>query len=137
VFTTWLRKTTGWAIADHPAKLAGPYARLEQLLKLFWRYKANTQHAVRDGDMKYLKILDNTFLFNVVEDPMERANLKQRMPDTYNRLVREWSAWNATMLPETDASFTFNFTGAELAGHIGTPEASHKADNPPPTVPHP
>lgn len=35
--------------------------------KLFWRYKANAQHAARDGDMKYLKILDNTFLFNVVE----------------------------------------------------------------------
>ena len=39
--------------------------------KLFWRYKANAQHAARDGDMKYLKILDNTFLFNVVEDPMD------------------------------------------------------------------
>jgi hypothetical protein len=23
--------------------------------KLFWRYKANAQHAARDGDMKYLK----------------------------------------------------------------------------------
>ncbi len=44
--------------------------------KLFWRYKANAQRAARDGDYKYLKILDNTFLFNVVEDPMERANLK-------------------------------------------------------------
>jgi len=43
--------------------------------KLFWRYKANWQRAVRDGDYKYLKILDNTFLFNVVADPMERANL--------------------------------------------------------------
>jgi hypothetical protein len=27
--------------------------------KLFWRYKANWQRAVRDGDYKYLKILDN------------------------------------------------------------------------------
>ena len=46
--------------------------------KLFWRYKANAQRASRDGDYKYLKILDNTFLFNVVDDPMERANLKER-----------------------------------------------------------
>ena len=45
---------------------------------LFWRYKANAQRAMRDGDFKFLKILDNTFLFNVVEDPMERANLKER-----------------------------------------------------------
>lgn len=37
--------------------------------KLFWRYKANAQRAARDGDYKFLKILDNTFLFNVVEDP--------------------------------------------------------------------
>ncbi|UWZ86922.1 sulfatase family protein [Occallatibacter riparius] len=103
--------------------------------KVFWRYKANAQHAVRDGDMKYLKILDNTFLFNVVDDPMERANLKERLPDTYSRLVAEWAAWNRTMLPEIDASFTSNFTGANLADHIGTPAASHKADNPSPHVP--
>ena len=44
--------------------------------KLFWRYKANWQRTVRDGDFKYLKILDNIFLFNVVDDPMDRANLK-------------------------------------------------------------
>jgi hypothetical protein len=37
--------------------------------KLFWRDKANAQRTARDGDDKYLKILDNTFLFNVVEDP--------------------------------------------------------------------
>jgi hypothetical protein len=28
--------------------------------KLFWRYKHNDQQAARDGDRKYLKILDNT-----------------------------------------------------------------------------
>jgi arylsulfatase A-like enzyme len=104
--------------------------------KLFWRYKANAQHAARDGDMKYLKILDNSFLFNVVEDPMERANLKNRQPDVYDRLVAEWAAWNAGMLPEIDASFTSNFTGTELADHIGTPATSHKADNPSSAVPH-
>jgi arylsulfatase A-like enzyme len=100
--------------------------------KLFWRYKANAQHAARDGDMKYLKILDNTFLFNVVEDPMERANLKDRERDVYDRLIAEWTAWNASMLPEIDASFTSNFTGADLADHIGTPRTTQKADNPTP-----
>jgi hypothetical protein len=82
--------------------------------------------------MKYLKILDNTFLFNVVEDPMERANLKDREPNVYDRLIAEWTAWNASMLAEIDASFTSNFTGDELADHIGTPRTSQKADNPPP-----
>ena len=48
--------------------------------KLFWRYKTNAQRAMRDGDFKYLKIRDNTFLFNVVDDPRERANLQDRAP---------------------------------------------------------
>jgi len=104
--------------------------------KLFWRYKANAQRAARDGDYKYLKILDNTFLFNVVEDPMERANLKARRKDIYDRIVAEWHEWNATMLPEVDDSDTENFTGDQLADHIGTPETSGKADNPdPPNTP--
>jgi arylsulfatase A-like enzyme len=109
--------------------------------KLFWRYKANAQRAARDGDYKYLKILDNTFLFNVVEDPMERANLKVRRKDVYDRIVAEWHAWNATMLPEIDESSTDNFTGDKLADHIGTKQTSGKADNPvspetPSTEPH-
>jgi arylsulfatase A-like enzyme len=98
--------------------------------KLFWRYKANAQRAARDGDFKYLKILDNTFLFNVVEDPMERGNLKVRRKDIYDRILAEWHAWNATMLPEIDASYTDSFTGDQLADHIGTPKASGLADKP-------
>jgi arylsulfatase A-like enzyme len=102
--------------------------------KLFWRYKANAQRAARDGDYKFLKILENTFLFNVVEDPMERANLKARRKGIYDRLVAEWYAWNAAMLPEVDSSFTDNFTGDRLADHIGTPRTSRKADNPAPSA---
>lgn len=88
--------------------------------KLFWRYKGLWQRAARIGDWKYLKILDNTFLFNVVDDPLERANLKGRRKDIYDRLVGEWNAWNATMLRETPTSWTSNRTGAEMADHIGT-----------------
>jgi arylsulfatase A-like enzyme len=87
--------------------------------KLFWRYKANAQRAHRDGDYKFLKILDNTFLFNVVEDPLERANLKDRQKEIYQRLVREWDDWNASMLPEIKESFTHSFDGKELADHYG------------------
>jgi arylsulfatase A-like enzyme len=99
---------------------------------LFWRYKANAQRAMRDGDMKFLKILDNTFLFNVADDPMERANLKERRPEVYDRLVAKWLEWNAAMMPEVDESATSNFTGAQLADHIGTQPTSRKADNPGP-----
>jgi arylsulfatase A-like enzyme len=105
----------GMNLMPHLTEGAGVVER-----KLFWRYKALWQRAARIGDWKYLKILDNTFLFNVVEDPLERANLKERRKDIYDRLVAEWNAWNATMLPETPTSATGNFTGAEMADHIGT-----------------
>jgi hypothetical protein len=101
---------------------------------LFWRYKANAQRAIRDGDWKFLKILDNTFLFNVVEDPMERANLKQRHKDIYDRLVDRWLEWNSTMLPEIDESGTLSNTGDHWADHIGAPPATGKADNPAPAA---
>jgi arylsulfatase A-like enzyme len=91
--------------------------------KLFWRYKANAQRAARDGDFKILKILGNTFLFNIADDPMERANLKERRRDVYDRMVREWNEWNATMLPEVRESATGGFTGSDLADHIGTPRS--------------
>ena len=85
---------------------------------------------MRDGDFKYLKILDNTFLFNIADDPMERANLKERRKDVYERLVGEWLQWNATMLPEVDDSLTIAFTNGQLADHIGTRPATTTADNP-------
>ncbi len=91
---------------------AGPRA-------LFWRYKWNDQAAMRDGDYKYLKIRDNTFLFDVVRDPRERANLTARLPEVYARMTAEWQRWNATMLPTIPGSFAESFTAAQLADHIG------------------
>jgi arylsulfatase A-like enzyme len=87
--------------------------------KLYWRYKGNSQQAMRDGDFKYLKIRGNTFLFNVAEDPMERANLKERETGLYERLSAEWNAWNATMLPISAQSYTDTFSASQLADHIG------------------
>ena len=87
--------------------------------RLFWRYKTNAQRAMRDGDWKYLKIRDNEYLFNVVEDPRERANLKERQRVTFARLTAEWAAWNAAMLPEIPDSFGESFTAAHYADHIG------------------
>src|SRR5450631_3630697 len=102
--------------------------------KLFWRYKANWQRAARIGDYKFLKILDNTFLFNVVEDPLERGNLKERHKDLYDRIVAEWQAWNASMLPEVAESFTESYTGTQLGDHYGAQKPSGAPD---PAVPLP
>jgi len=87
--------------------------------KLFWRYKNLDQEAMRDGNWKYLKIRGNTFLFDVVQDPLERANLKERHSDVYQRMVVEWQEWNRTMLPLDPESYTLGFTGPELADHFG------------------
>jgi arylsulfatase A-like enzyme len=94
---------------------------------LYWRYKANAQRAIRAGDFKAVKIAGNTFLFNVVDDPLERANLKQRLPEVYQRLTAAWNDWNRTMLPERPGSFTDNFSGDKYADHINTPAVDPKA----------
>jgi arylsulfatase A-like enzyme len=119
--------TDGMNLLPHLTGNAPPVPR-----KLFWRYKANAQRAMRDGDLKFLKILDNTFLFNVVTDPLEKANLKERQSDDYRRLVREWYQWNATMLPEIKQSFTHGFTGEDFADHYGAKEPSEEPDVPTP-----
>ena len=70
---------------------------------------------MRDGDFKFLKILDNTFLFNVAEDPMERANLKDKEPATHARMQKEFADWSRSMLPEDPAAYTYGFPPDELA----------------------
>ena len=97
--------------------LANPALRQDRTL--CWRYKNLDQQACRKGDWKYLKILDNSFLFNVAADPMERGNLKDRFPEKFAELKAIYDAWDATMLPLDPASFSHGFTGENLADHYG------------------
>ncbi|RYY76440.1 MAG: twin-arginine translocation pathway signal protein [Gammaproteobacteria bacterium] len=85
---------------------------------LFWRYKANEQRAARSGDLKYLKIAGNEFLFNVAEDPRERANLMQKMPEEFKQLKQQWESWNSTMLPITEDVRTHKVDAAVQADHF-------------------
>ena len=101
---------------------ASPHSR-----KLFWRFKAGEQRAVRDGDWKYLQIAGNEFLFDVVKDPRERANLKDRNKDVFDRLENEWSAWNKTMLPERPRPAAYSNPGNALADHYGVPNPAPAA----------
>jgi arylsulfatase A-like enzyme len=78
------------------AKGAAPVDR-----KLFWRFTSNGQRSMREGNLKWLRIKGNDFLFDLDADPMERANLRDRRRDVFERMVAEWEAWNATMLPES------------------------------------
>jgi arylsulfatase A-like enzyme len=82
--------------------------------QLFWRIGG--QRAVRDGDLKYVRLanlaqvvtqgglpaelLGTEFLFDVTQDPRERANLLAARPEDAARLSAAWDAWNAAVLPE-------------------------------------
>ena len=97
--------------------LEDPDAASDRLL--CWRYKNMDQQACRRGDWKYLRILDNSFLFNVVDDPLERANLKLRMPEKFAELKAHWDAWNSQMLALDPRSYSHGLTGEMLADHFG------------------
>jgi arylsulfatase A-like enzyme len=102
----------GISLAPALTQNASPVPR-----RLFWRYKAGAQRAIRDGDMKWLKIGNNDFVFNVVTDPLERANLKNRMPDVYKKLISEYDDWNAGMLPDDAAVTSGSPSGVNWADH--------------------
>jgi hypothetical protein len=103
------------------------------LCKLYWRYKAGSQRAVRDGDWKYLRIAGNEFLFDVVKDPRERANLKDRQKEVFDRMKSDWEAWNDTMLPERPRPATYGNPGNFVADHYGVVNPTPAA--PPASVP--
>jgi arylsulfatase A-like enzyme len=87
--------------------------------KLYWRFKAGAQRAVREGDMKYLRINGNEFLFDLAKDPRERGNLKNRRKDVFARLKADWETWNATMLPERTPGANYTNAGELLADRYG------------------
>ena len=82
--------------------------------RLFWRFGYNEQRAVRQGDYKYLKINDNEFLFNIAEDPLERGNLKDRMPELFGELKQAYIDWNATMMTDPEA-YSHGLTASQIA----------------------
>ena len=86
---------------------------------LCWRYYNMAQEACREGDWKYLKILGNSFLFNVLEDPLERANLKNKNPAMFEHLRTRYKQWESQMLPIDPTVNTAGHKGEEWADHFG------------------
>jgi arylsulfatase A-like enzyme len=87
--------------------------------RLYWRYKNFDQRACRAGRWKYLSINGNEFLFDVVADPLERGNLKERRPDLFEHLREDWKRWNLTMLPYDAQAMSHGFDGGQLADRFG------------------
>jgi arylsulfatase A-like enzyme len=79
-----------------------------RLRKLFWRYKARDQRAVRDGNWKYLKIDGKEYLFNLAQDQRERADLKEEESSRFNQLKKDFTEWNSEMLPYEANSYSHN-----------------------------
>lgn len=66
---------------------------------LFWRFNANNQAAVRQGDWKYVRLGGKEHLFNLAEDVHERAEKAHANPARLAQLKALWDEWNAQMLP--------------------------------------
>lgn len=89
---------------DLSAQLLGRAAPVERTL--FWRFKANEQAAVRQGDWKYLRLGGKDHLFNVAIDPRERAERAEAEPAKFRELKALYDRWNQQMLPYPLGSFS-------------------------------
>ena len=103
----------GWDIT--PALRGGTLADRT----LFWRFAYREQKGARRDVHKFLEISGNQFLFDVVADPLERGNLKDRQPELFAALQAEWLAWNTGMLPPDPAAGRHYFTADKLAEYFG------------------
>jgi arylsulfatase A-like enzyme len=83
--------------------------------KLYWRMKFRDQKALRSGRWKYLSIEGNEFLFDVVRDARERANMKAREPALFRNLKADYESWEAGMPPiPPDAKVSLVYGAAEM-----------------------
>ena len=65
--------------------------------ELFWRITGFD--AARVGTWKYLKDQGGEYLFDLSSDPGEKANVRRKNPDTFERLKLQYLIWHAQMLP--------------------------------------
>ena len=55
--------------------------------------------AMRAGRWEYLKVNEHEYLFDVLSDERERANLARRHPERLSGMRAAWETWDATMPP--------------------------------------
>jgi hypothetical protein len=61
--------------------------------------KHNEQRAMLADRWKYLKVNEHEYLFDVLDDERERANLAKRHPQRLSEMRAAWETWDATMPP--------------------------------------
>lgn len=82
---------------------------------LFWRMKHREQRAYRLGSWKYLRVDSHDYLFNVVDDARERANLGSVEPARLEAMRQTWESWNDSMpgIP-ADASVKLGYGAKDM-----------------------
>ncbi|HEY5883973.1 MAG TPA: sulfatase-like hydrolase/transferase [Pyrinomonadaceae bacterium] len=91
-----LESEQSWRSSHHPVTQTAVRTQVA-MRKFFWRY-AN-QSAVVDGLWKYLHDGTNEYLFNLNVDQRERANFRTQQPAVFERLKKDFAAWESTVLP--------------------------------------
>lgn len=66
---------------------------------IFWRSARERQGAVRSGGWKFLRDGEQEFLFDLVLDPGERKDLKDKRADLFRSLKARYAVWERDMLP--------------------------------------
>jgi arylsulfatase A-like enzyme len=67
---------------------------------LYWRtFQRVKQKAIQSGHWKYLQDASGEYLFNLVEDGMEKHDLKEKHPAIFTRLKKNYADWEKTVLP--------------------------------------
>jgi arylsulfatase A-like enzyme len=66
---------------------------------LAWRMKHRNQRALVRGNWKYLHIEGVDYLFDLDADARERANLRDRNPQTLLQLKAAWERWDRELPP--------------------------------------
>ena len=73
------------------------------------------------GDWKYLHQDGHDYLFNVVKDARERANVANRYPEKLTELRDAWLDWNTSLPPIPDDARVFKlFQPGDMAMPSGT-----------------
>jgi arylsulfatase A-like enzyme len=74
--------------------------------ELHWRLKHRQQAATVSDNWKYLRVDGHEYLFDIVADGRERANLANRFPKKLSELRDHWHKWAKTMPSIPDDAFS-------------------------------
>lgn len=65
----------------------------------YWRlFQSTKQQAIRDGNWKYLQTEQGAFLFNLIDDPGEKHDLKEKFPSLFQELKKKYADWEKAVL---------------------------------------